>query len=190
MDLNDKNINGFKIIENIIFNNRPYLIALCKVCANQFRVRKDALKKANSCGCVWRRLGVPLRLRRILNSMKQRCYGKSHMHYARYGGRGIKIYDEWLNSTQSFYTWAMSNGYSDDLSIDRIDNDKGYFPDNCRWATKSEQSRNTKTKITDEIVRNIRNEPYRSNLSLLCEKYGLKRSTLKAIRYKQNWSDV
>lgn len=87
----------------------------------------------------------PKRLIRILNSMKKRCYRKAHINYNNYGGRGITICDEWLDKTTNFYDWAMSNGYSDDLSIERINSEGNYEPNNCRWASKKEQARNIKT---------------------------------------------
>ena len=83
----------------------------------------------------------------ILNGMNTRCYNKGHKDYPKYGGNGITVCDEWQgkDGKQRFYEWAMSNGYRDDLTIDRIDGTKGYSPDNCRWATISEQNRNRAT---------------------------------------------
>ena len=74
-------------------------------------------------------------------NMKVRCLCKTNKWYPHYGGRGITVCDEWM-SFEPFYSWAMANGYSDSLTLDRIDNDKGYSPDNCRWATQHEQSMN------------------------------------------------
>lgn len=74
--------------------------------------------------------------------MRQRCYNKNTTHYPLYGGRGITVCDEWLTDFLSFYSWALNNGASEELSLDRIDNNKGYSPDNCRWATDEEQQRN------------------------------------------------
>ena len=73
--------------------------------------------------------------------MKNRVFNTKTKRYSDYGGRGITICDEWLD-VQNFYNWAMSNGYSDELSIDRIDNDGGYSPENCRWTTQTIQNRN------------------------------------------------
>lgn len=91
------------------------------------------------------------RLHGIYYGMRYRCYRTQHAEFHRYGGRGITICDEWLGSYQAFYDWAMANGYRDDLSIDRIDNDKGYSPDNCRWATRKEQQNNCSNSVKVEI---------------------------------------
>ena len=80
------------------------------------------------------------RLANIYHSMKVRCYNPEAVNFECYRGRGITICDEWLNNPEAFYKWAKENGYSDELSIDRIDNSKGYSPDNCRWCTVKEQS--------------------------------------------------
>lgn len=91
----------------------------------------------------------------IWSNMKQRCNNPKAHEYAAYGGRGITVCDEWLHDVKVFYDWAMANGYRDDLTIDRIDNDKGYSPDNCRWATKEQQysnMRNRSGENTEMIV--------------------------------------
>lgn len=82
--------------------------------------------------------------------MKRRCYSPQRKDYKYYGARGIKVCDEWINSFDSFAEWAYSHGYEDTLTIERIDNDKGYCPDNCKWITKSEQQQNRSDKILIE----------------------------------------
>ena len=85
--------------------------------------------------------------------MKVRCYNPRDKHYERYGGRGITVCDEWLNNFPAFYKWSIQNGYRQGLTIDRIDNDGNYCPENCRWTTYSVQNSNTSRniKISDKL---------------------------------------
>ena len=126
----------------------------CGFCGNEFKAHTNSIKNKNtkSCGCYQKRrakesnethgLGYT-RLCKIWAHLKDRVLNPKHTNYNDYGGRGITICDDWLD-IHNFYTWAMLNGYEENkgLSIDRIDNDGNYEPNNCRWTTKTIQSRN------------------------------------------------
>ena len=83
------------------------------------------------------------RLYNIWLNMKQRCSNPKASHYEYYGGKGIAVCDEWKNSFSAFREWAISHHYSDELTLDRIDSNSDYSPNNCRWVTRYEQMSNT-----------------------------------------------
>ena len=80
----------------------------------------------------------------VLSSMKRRCVNKNDKDFKYYGAMGIYVCDEWANNTKSFVDWAMLNGYKEGLQIDRINNDDGYYPGNCHFVTKRQNSQNTR----------------------------------------------
>lgn len=129
------------------------------------------------------------RLYRIWRGMKQRCYNPNSAAYPTYGGRGIDICAEWKDDVFTFREWAMSNGYSNDLSIDRIDNDKGYYPDNCRWATIKEQRDNQNPRWTFTKKKPYHKKKLKSwtidgvtkSIAEWCEEYGM---TVQTVTYR------
>ena len=132
----------------------PYLFCECD-CGKTTNVKIGDLRfgKTQSCGCYKesrkskaRRThgGNKTRLYRIWCGMKNRCYNPSTEDYQYWGNRGIKICDEWLNDFAAFRKWALSNGYQDNLTIERKDVNKGYFPENCIWIPNAQQSLNTR----------------------------------------------
>lgn len=95
------------------------------------------------------RVWTSKRLKKIFYDMKARCYNVNKKDYRWYGAHGIKVCDEWLNNPRLFVAWAMANGYTDNLTIDRIDEEKDYCPENCQWITAKE---NSKYKSTTSLI--------------------------------------
>lgn len=136
------------------------------------------------------------RLIRIRLGMIARCYNPNNHAYLRYGGRGIKVCDEWLKDKEAFIEWAKSNGYSHNLSIDRINNDGDYEPSNCRWVDKYIQANNTSANSKynyrgeNLTIREISNK-YNCDYELLRrrvqgEKWDIERAILEERKTKHN----
>lgn len=124
-------------------------------CGNTVTVRGYKLRSGHtkSCGCL-RHEKYALkhgkrhtRLYSIWLNMKDRCCNKNTPRYNDYGSRGIVVCDEWKNDFMTFHNWAMENGYRDDLTIDRINNDGNYEPGNCKWSTPKQQANNTRSNV-------------------------------------------
>jgi len=156
-------------------NKKHYGIFECPYCGKHYRTLLYHVKAGNSksCGCLQKQRAREAktkhgdscsRLYKIYLGMKKRCYNKNDKSFHEYGEQGITVCDEWLKDYINFKKWAINNGYSDNLTIDRIDNSKGYSPNNCRWADKFVQAQNKrkfkntkfKYKGVSEKIRNGR----------------------------------
>lgn len=169
-----------------------YWVCQCE-CGTIRSVRGDGLVNgtSKSCGCLKREISAinvsknhkhkmsGTRIYHEWQSMKDRCFNENNSRWSRYGGRGITVCDGWKNDFQTFYDWAIANGYQDDLTLDRIDNDGNYCPENCRWATQVEQGRNRRTNIEITIGNSTR------TLTEWCEIFQIDYKAAYA-RYKRN----
>lgn len=121
------------------------------------------------------------RLYNIWLNMKQRCSNPRASHYEYYGGKGVSVCEEWKKSFSTFRDWALSNGYEDGLTIDRIESDKDYCPENCRWVTHLKQMSNT----TRNVMLTYQGETH--SLSEWSRIVGVPYGTLKS-RLRYGWS--
>lgn len=165
MDLIGQRFGRWTVIEKADFyrNKGKKVVWRCKCeCGNEGYVTTDKLRdgRSQSCGCRikdrakethFKHGDSNSRLYNIWTHMKSRCYRKSDAAYLNYGGRGITVCEEWISDYDNFKNWALSNGYVDTLTIDRIDVNGNYTPENCRWATPKEQACNRRNNVYLEV---------------------------------------
>ena len=177
---------------HVLHNNGTkctYWLCVCE-CGNLKEVRGGELRNGQikSCGCLNR---VPTivkhhqyntRLYRVYHAMKQRCYNKNSTAYKDYGGRGIIICNEWVNSFDVFRAWAIHNSYDDSLTIDRVDVNGNYEPSNCRWVDRKQQQNNRRNTIY--ITYNGKTQ----TITQWAEELNIKQNTIRT-RYFLGWSD-
>lgn len=159
-DLTGIKFNRLTVVRFVEMRNRtPFWLCKCD-CGNERIVSSSHLKNnhTRSCGC-WNKDRIRMqnykngltntKLYYAYHNMINRCNRKDNAMYKNYGGRGITVCEEWLgrDGFMNFANWAISNNYRDGLQIDRIDNDKGYSPSNCRWVDRFTQANNKRTNI-------------------------------------------
>ena len=195
-DISGQKFGRLTAVKTAFYKNGYYHWECQCDCGKKVIVKGSNLRNGHtqSCGCKnfgivrnYKHGGKKSRLYGIYRKMIFRCYQKNYHHYFDYGGRGIKVCDEWLgdNGFINFKEWALENGYCDDLTIDRIDVNGNYEPSNCRWAdiiTQANNKRNTKY-----ITLNGETKPF----MIWCDEYGL-RNHCKTIwdRLKRGWSPI
>ena len=182
--------------EQLSSKSKKRLIVRCKCCGQQesisyksYRDRKEKFK-CNITKDILKSLSTKF------SNMKSRCYNKKDKSYTRYGGRGIKICNQWLDNPKSFYDWAINNNFSLELEIDRRDNNKGYSPDNCRFTSKADNNRNqSKTLLSKELVVKIRTTDWEDkNNRDIAQELGLDRvsggQAVSHVRRGKSWLDI
>lgn len=147
-------LTGLSYLSPMYGQNRRVVEAVCECgVVRNYTFSSLVCGETKSCGCLRDELSrkrmtthglTKHPLYDVYQEMKKRCYITSNKQYDDYGGRGIKVCNEWRSDFCVFYEWATDNGYQSGLSLERDDNDKGYNPENCYWATKPIQNRNTR----------------------------------------------
>lgn len=184
--------------EDHIHNCEKIICWVCKCdCGNYITVMTNNLrgeKHTRSCGCLsdesrrsksnkYVKHGLfNTKIYHAWNAMKQRCFCETNRNYKDYGGRGITVCDDWRDDFNAFYEWAMENGYADDLTLDRIDVNGNYEPDNCRWVTQKKQANNRRSNLYLE---------YNGETHTAAEwgdKLGAKRNSIVSDRIRNGWS--
>ena len=177
-------------------------VCQCK-CGNITIARGASLKNGcvKSCGCLRSELVAdgntthgmtnhPLYV--VWKGMRQRCSNPNHVSYGYYGGKGVRVCEEWDSDFMLFYDWCMKEGYVSGLTVDRVDGECDYTPGNCKMSTRMEQSHNSSNVKLDELsVRKIKASIKKgARNSELGRKYGVTPEAISCIRCEKTWGWV
>ena len=187
--------SGMLTVIDVIFpegSKRQKLVCKCD-CGNTvliFPYQLDSSQSQISCGCVKHRTPYnathklsKTKLYKVWETIRTKCRNPKSSNYRLYGGRGIDICDEWYNDFLAFRDWALSHGYQEGLTIDRINNNQGYSPDNCHWITNREQQLNKRNNVL------ISYQGKTQTLVEWCDELGLKYKTIQN-RIVKGWDKV
>lgn len=142
-EYNIGDIHGIQQIKSVFKkDNKLYIHVKCIKCGKEKNMKPSNIfaEKTNSCTCQNKTHGMSrTKIYSVYANIKYRCYNSNHHEFYNYGGKGIKVCDEWLGEKgfDNFYRWALENGYQEGLTIDRIDSDENYEPCNCQWITRA-----------------------------------------------------
>ena len=194
-------INGFRTIKCHGYNKERgvrWATVECKECKRIYECDPNKLKYRKHCGC--KKKGVIAcrfvkshpQLAEAFKHMQKRCYNEKDQDYYNYGARGIKICDEWLKDRNLFCKWSLENGFENNkkLSIDRINSDGDYSPDNCRWTNAIQQGRNTRRNVmTLEDAREIRKMAKDMSISHIAFIFNVNPGTVWYIVHNKTWKE-
>ena len=217
MDRTGEVVGIYTIIGYEIHNGRKLYKCECSYCHNVFLRSYAEAKRPVHCqhiGAAGEILSLSAwdnkRIGKIFRDMKRRCYDKDEEAYRWYGAKGIKICDEWIKNPKSFEEWVVNNGYTDSMTIDRIDENRWYSPDNCRWITREDNARyKSTTRVIDVNGIALTGRDWASKLGIGINKineyvrqYGIDATTefikrvlenpehKKDIKHGQSWFDL
>ncbi|HJA66985.1 hypothetical protein B5F07_18395 [Lachnoclostridium sp. An169] len=194
IDLTGKQFNFLRVIEYSGNTRHGEALWLCECkCGTRKNIPGSKIRKGEikSCGCMKKELsGIAnvkhgmkkTRIYRIWQGIKQRTTNPNNGEFSEYGGRGVDICVEWANSFESFKQWSFENGYSDNLTIDRINNQKGYYPENCRWITIKDNCRNKRNNLRLTLKGETK------TIAEWAEITGINKATLRNRIIKMGWS--
>lgn len=201
LDLTGSKYGKLTVVERAGKDDKKDSLWLCKCdCGNTKIVKQNYLMGGHtrSCGCLrkdaakiqkhysgkYERHGMSkTRIYHIYYTIKSRCLVKSNKAYKDYGAKGIGLCKEWEDSFLAFALWSFANGYAENLTLDRIDNSKGYSLSNCRWTTAKQQANNTTSNI------NITINGEQRTLAEWCDYYGLNYFTIYSRKKKHGWEE-